>query len=200
MSTPNQENDQGNENNADENKEDQSQTVDLATHKRTSQDMMKYKTERNTLQQQYNALKTKVDAEKVEELKGKEEWKEVAERYEKEKQALVDEKAAMHATMITNHIKAAVIEGVGGFIKPSYADHAIAVDNVTMNDGIIDQDSLKSEIERIKRDERPLLKSSFTGNLPNNASNPNGFQDKEYKDMTSSEKYAYKRKLHEQID
>ena len=149
-------------------------TVDLEVHKRTSQDMMKYKTERNALQQKLNALETADQARKVADAQEKEDWKKVAELHAKDLQKLQNEKASLHSSMIDSHKKSAVIEGVGGFTNPKYADMAINLNNISMNDGTIDPESLKLEVDRIKRDHRVLLKSSPSSNLPNNASNPDG--------------------------
>lgn len=177
----------------------ETKTVNLDVHQRTSQDMMKYKGERNALQQELNAIKTANEAKKIAELEEKENWKEVAKLNAQKLQKLEDEKESLHSSMMEGFKKSAVIEGVGGFSNPSYADLAINYDNITINDGAVDQESLKLEVDRIKRDHRVLLKSTTSSQLPNTASNPEGNKttEKPWKEMNKTERYLEMKRLTE---
>ncbi len=168
--------------------------VSAEHHKTVRADMMKYKQERAELREQLAIIKADTEAEKVKSLEANQEWEKIAKLKDGQLQELQKEQLNAKEGMINSHKKAAVIQKIGGFVKSSYADFAINLENIAMIDGIIDEATLDAECERLRRDEGALLKQTFTANLPNGAPNKNaGESTKDYSTLTQTQKEEMRR-------
>lgn len=178
------------------NQEETLNSIDPDLYKKTAADMMKYKQEKRELQAQLEKLQQEAQAKQTQDLEQRQEWEKLAKLREQELSNLKKAREQEQSSMVDAHKKAAVIQSVGGFLKPEYANFAIKLDNIAMIDGIIDQGTLDSEVERIKREESALLKRSTSSNLPSSAPDQNtNVTGKSFYDMSAVEKAEYRRKL-----
>lgn len=163
------------------------ESVSFQHHQSVKADMMKYKAEKRELKDRLESIEKKqkeADSLRLEENK---EWEKLAKLKDVELQSLLTKQEETQEQMVNSHKRAAVINVVGGFVKNTYADMAINLDNILMTDGVIDQASLDAECERVKKEHGVLLKKTFSPKLPQGA--PNGTEaDLNYSDMSQSQK------------
>ena len=178
------------------NEESKPESVDLSVYNNVKNDMMKYKQEKNELKQRLAELEAQAEQQRLREMEKNQEWEKIAKLKDSQLQELTNKQREAQEKMVNSHKKAAVIEQLGGFIKPQYADMAINLENIAMVDGIIDESTLLAECERIRREDGALLKSSKKSSLPSQAPSPSAEMDtKNYNNLSPSEREQLKRKM-----
>lgn len=179
-----------------ENNPDNWDPIDAKEHQKVVRESMKRKQEASQLRDELAQIKAEREALQMADLEAKQEWEKVAKLNATKYQELLNERNADRQGMVDSHKKAAVIQATGGFVKASYADMAINLENIAMIDGVIDQDTLDHEVERIQREESALLKKSAGSGLPSGAPDQNANVDtKDYNNMTELEKDSYFRSI-----
>ncbi len=132
-------------------------------------DMFKYKAEKKALEQKLNDIEAGRAKEEEERLKKNQEWQtlfeaEQAKREELEGTLTNQTKKFADAAKVN-----AVVEVLGGFLKPEY-NRFIDVNAVEISeDGIIIQESVDKEVARIKQNFSERLRSKKPAPLPNEA-------------------------------
>lgn len=184
------------ESNTQETIEQESNSVSSDLYKKTSVDMMKFKQERNSLRQELEALKAEREAASIAKLEADGEKDKVADYYKSKYQEVENERAQERESVVNLIKRNAVTQGVGGFVKPTYAEMAINLDNILMVDGALDEDSVNAEVERIRREDSQLLKVQSGASLPNGAPDVDvNDNTNDFSNMTSSQKMEWRRNL-----
>lgn len=144
--------------------------VSKKAYQEVSSDMIKYKTEMKALRAELEQAKadeqTRVESEQMKNG----EYQKLADSY-KSKYEESEAKAAASRDRVTNlHKLHSVEKHIGGFERSEYAKIATNLDAIKIDDdGFIDEESLRMEVERIKQEHPALLKTSEKPTLPNNA-------------------------------
>lgn len=146
-------------------------TIAFDVYDVTKRDMLRYKAEMKDLKTQLATIQEQQSLAETKKLEEKQEWEKVAKKYQAELEQLKNEKLEMTQKWTNSHKIAAVSGAVGGFIKNEYASFAVNPDNIAMENGTIDKESLAQEIDRIRREHPTLIKSAQAPNP--DAPNPN---------------------------
>ena len=154
----------------DEQKKPEEKFVPKQAYQEVSNDLHKYKAERNDLKAELEKLRAD-DAARVEaeQLKNGEHQK-IADSYkqkfeESEAQRKSDKDKVVNLSKLHSIEKA-----VGGFHKSIYAKIAVNLDNIKLDEnGLITDESLQAEAARIKQEHPALLKAATKGKLPGEA-------------------------------
>lgn len=156
-------------------------------------DMFKFKDEKKKLEDQIKAFKAEKEAQEIDRMKEKEEWKnlyesEAAKRAEIEK-ARLEEKSKF----VNYHKRNAVVAKIGGFKRDEYTNF-VDLSKVEMDEnGNIVAESLDAEVSRLKQLYPELIKGGSAEVLPAEA--PKSFNhdvNKDFSKMTDKEKMDYK--------
>ena len=149
---------------ADENndkvKEVQYSEKDIENFKIMQTDMLKYKAEKNDLKEQLQKLNDANEANRKENLEKNEEWKVLYENERDSKQKLSSEIGDMKTKFVNSSKINTVLQEIGGFKKSEYA-RFIQPDLIELDDsGVIKQESLKKEVDRINQNYAELLNTN----------------------------------------
>ena len=177
--------------------ETESELVSAKAYKETQADMFKYKNKLKETEAMLNQLKADKENAEHETLKANEQWKILYEKNQKQLEEINAQRNAEKEQFVNYHKKSAVIKELGGFKKDVYNDF-INVGAVELDEqGNVIQESLLSEVNRIKQTYPELLKGMQASNLPSEA--PKGFQPtnftKDYSQLSSQEKLNLKLEL-----
>lgn len=146
-------------------------TIDFDLYENTKRDMLKYKSEMKDLKAQLTTIQEQQSIKETQELEAKAEWEQVAKKYQAELETLKNEKLEMTQKWTNSHKIAAVSSAIRGFVKSEYASWVVNPENIAMENGSIDKDSLAAEVDRIRREHPQLIKSAQAPNP--DAPNPN---------------------------
>lgn len=162
-------------------------------YKRVSEDMHKYKNQMKEYQAQVEQFKLEKDEMQKQTLIEQEKWQELYKRSEEKMKFLEAERDNERNKFINSHKLNAVIQQVGGLKRPEYVKFIDVKDVQIKDDGSIDNDSLLSLSERIKREYPELLASSMKTSLPDKA--PSSPSPKTISEMNENERDALRRSL-----
>lgn len=178
-----------------EGKEDE-KFVPKDAYENVKNDMFKYKEEKRKLEEQMKQLKAEREAQEIDKLKEKEQWKslyeaEAAKRAEMEAARVLEQKK-----FIDYHKKNAVVSKLGGFKRDEYTNF-VNLDTVEMDEnGNIIPESLDKEVSRLKQLYPELIKGGNAEVLPSEAPKSfNNVVEKDIRKMTDKEKMDYKLSL-----
>jgi hypothetical protein len=134
-------------------------------------DMLKFKEQKKVLEQELEKLKADEQVRKEAEQVKNGEFQKLADQYKlKFEEAESKREAELKRVLDLQKIHTLDKE-LGGFHKPEYSRIAVKLDAIKMTeDGFVDQESVKAEVERIKREHPALLKQSSHAKLPNQSS------------------------------
>lgn len=164
--------------------------------KAVTNDMHKYKKERNDSQLKIEQLQKKIDDIAKDQLIAKEEYKELYETEVKKNMELENQLKEKNDKFINVHKKQKVIEKLGGFRKPEY-NKFIDITKIIMDDnGDVDEMTVDVEVKRLKQEYPELIKKSKGSTLPNNApESGDAIGSKTLKEMSKEERSQHRRSL-----
>jgi hypothetical protein len=164
------------------------EVVSKEAYSKVSTDMHKFKTEAKALASKLADVQAEQEAKEKASLEEKEQWHALYKKSEQKLKDIETERVTEKSKFIESHKINAVIQNLGGFKKPEY-NRFIDSSKVAINeDGSIDDTSVNSEVERLKREYPELVKSKSATPLPANAPVMSGL--KAIKDMSSDERAA----------
>lgn len=170
--------------------------VPKSSYEDVKNDMFKYKEEKKKLEAELKQAQAVLEAEKVNKMKEKEEWKILYEQEQAKRMEVEKTHSDAQKKFIDYHKKNAVIAKIGGFKRDEY-NSFIDVSKVEMDEnGNIISTTLEAEVNRLKQMYPELIKSADAGVLPSAA--PRGFNvntEKEFSKMSDKEKMDYKLSL-----
>ena len=185
-----------NNNNEDSTQESSNEVVSKKAYSEVSKDMLKYKQEMKALQAQLAQVQADKEAADTAQLQEKEEWHQLYKIAETKLSTLAQERDAERNKFITFHKVNAVVEKLGGFKKPEYTKfidtNAIEIDE----NGSVIEDTVLSQVERIRKEYPELIKQSQKQELPNAA--PRAGAERSYSQLTEKEKIELKLSLAKQ--
>jgi hypothetical protein len=165
--------------------------VPKSAYSKVTADMHKYKSEMKSLQGQLEQYKADQEAREKQALQDQEKWKDLYQKAEAQLSKVKQERDSEKSKFIDFHKKNAVTQAIGGFKKNDYLKF-INTDSIeVLEDGSIDQNSIASEVERIKKEYPELIKTSPVQPLPNAA--PSKGTAKSVAEMSPEERAAYRR-------
>ncbi len=160
-----------------------------------SNDMHKYKSELKDVKAMLNQLQAEKSNAEKEVLAEQGKWQELHAKTQEELDTVKAENANNNTKFIDYHKKNSVLNEIGGFKRDEY-NSFIDVSKVALNeDGSIEQESLKLEVDRIKQQYPELLKKSSTTRLPNEAPQGNDMGDMSSREMNDVQKNEYFKQL-----
>lgn len=157
--------------------------------KQKHDDMVKAKARAKQAEQELAKLLKEKEAVEQEKLEQAGEWKRLYEKEQADKKKLTETIQSSEKKFKESIKRQAVIEAVGGFKRPEYANF-INLDNVMLdeNNNVI-AETLSAEADRIKQDFSDLIKTTTV--VPDSAAAKFVNRgDKEYDTMTAEEKRA----------
>jgi hypothetical protein len=167
--------------------------VPKEAYQRVSQDMHKYKNSMKDIQSQLELLKVEKEETEKQKLMEQEKWKELYSKAEEKMKLLAQERDSERTKFIDSHKRNAVIQQLGGFKRPEYSKF-VDVSNLELaDDGTIIEDSINSEVERIRKEFPELIKVSSKQPLPDAA--PKKLEQKQLSEMSPEEINALRRQL-----
>lgn len=171
----------------------ENEVVDQKAYKQVAADMHKYKSELKQYKEQLAAIKADKEAAEKQSLYEQEKWKELFQKNEASLKQIQAERDQERNKFLTSHKINNVVQELGGFKKPEYVKF-IDTTKVEMDeDGNILAESVKAEVERIKKEYPELIKTSSVQPLPSKASS--GFVQKPVSQMTAAELAQKRREL-----
>lgn len=106
---------------------------------------------------------------------------------------LAQERDSERNKFVDFHKKNAVIEKLGGFKKPEYTKFINTQEIEVREDGSVDENSVMSQVEKIRKEYPELIKVSPKTDLPNAA--PRVASERPYSALSEKERYELKLKL-----
>lgn len=154
-----------------ENVTDEPKVVSAQAYKEVSADLHKFKEQKKALEQEVQRLKAEEAARNEAEALKKGEFQKVADDYRKKFEESEAKRQAEMKRVIDLQKLHSIDAAIGGFQRPEYSKIAVNLEALKVTeDGFIDQESLKAEADRIKREHAVLLKNHSTQKLPAQAS------------------------------
>lgn len=169
------------------------EVVSKEAYSRVSSDMHKYKQDAKAALAKLADMQAEQEARDKSVLEEKEQWHTLYKKAEKKLKDIETERVTEKTKFIESHKVNAVLQNLGGFKKTEY-NKFIDVNNISVaDDGAVDEQSVFSEVERLKKEYPELIKAKVVSPLPSNASR--GFAPKAVKDMSPEERSAARRAL-----
>jgi len=167
--------------------------VSKEAYTKVSADMHKFKQESQALAAKLADIKAEQEAKDKASLEEKEQWHVLYKKAEDKLKGIEVERKAEQTKFIESHKINAVIQNLGGFKKLEYNKFVDVAKVAVSDDGSIDEASVLSEVERIRKEYPELIKASSSKPLPSNA--PISMGSKSIKEMSSDERAAARRLL-----
>lgn len=182
------------ENNLEEEKQEE-QFVSKKAYQEVSGDMHKYKSELQETKARLAEIEAIQETKEQEALQEQGRWEELYNTSKEQLTTLQSERNQERDKFIGYHKKNSVLQHIGGFKRDEY-NSFINVENIKLNDdGSINNESLTSEVDRIKQEYPELIKTNSSTKLPKEAPSQNEIGNKGYDKMTEAEKVLVKRQL-----
>lgn len=173
--------------------EETQDVISKDAYKKVSSDMHKYKQEAREMAAKLAEIQAEQEARDRAALEEKEQWHTLYKKAEKKLKDIENERITEKTKFIESHKVNAVLQNLGGFKKTEY-NKFIDVNNIQVgDDGSVDEQTVASEVERLKREYPELIKAKPVAPLPSAASK--GFNAKSVTDMTPDERAAARRQL-----
>lgn len=171
-------------------KETKDEFVARKDYLEVSKSMHKHKSKSKDLEAKIAKLEADANTRNEQDLADKEQWQTLAEERGEKIKEITDLWDTDRVKFLDKHKKQAVIDYVGGFIKPEYSNMIIKPDLI---DDEITAESVKAHGDDIIQNHPNLLKKSENASLPNEAANTTTVKDKkvDLSKMNDSEKRAY---------
>lgn len=175
-----------------DNKEEQ-EVVSKEAYTKVSQDMHKFKSQYKQLESKLAELQAEQEAREKAALEEKEQWHLLYKKAEEKLKNLESERQQERSKFVESHKQNAIIQSLGGFKKPEYNKFIDTSRITVLEDGSIDESSIQSEVERLKKEYPELIKSNSVKPLPDSA--PKGNPPKPLEQMSPAERNALRRQL-----
>ena len=151
-------------------------------------DMHKYKTRMKETEVELQELRDAKVLQEKQVLEEKEEWQILYEREKTEKVKMKEELDTKSSLFIDTSKKNAVIQKLGGFKKSDYAKFIDTGKIDVLENGVISEESIDREVDRIKQDYPELLLGKPTGKMPNESPQNMGYtQNRSLNSLSSQE-------------
>lgn len=173
--------------------ENESEVVAKDAYVKVSQDMHKFKSQAKQLEAKLAEIQAEQEARERATLEEKEQWHTLYKKAEEKLKAIENERLSERSKFIESHKVNAVIQNLGGFKKPEYNKFIDSSKIEVTEDGSIDEKSVVSEVERIKREYPELIKAAGIKPLPDSA--PKQVAPKSLDQMSPAERAALRRRL-----
>lgn len=175
------------------------ETIDKKTYLTVSKDMHKYKDEAKALKQQLAKIQADQEAAKTIQMKNDEKWKDLHQASEAKLAQLTQQMQSERAKFSNFHKINAVVSEIGGFLKNDY-NKFINVDAIEIDDeGNINQESVKAEGERLRKEYAELLKKTAV-DIPTSQAPKRGTSvAKDVSQMNRQELEAEKQRVYEEM-
>lgn len=150
----------------------QEEVVSKDAYSKVSNDMHKYKSEAKNLAQKIAELQAEQEAREKAALEEKEQWHTLYKKAEEKLKSIENERQTEKQKFVESHKINAVIQNLGGFKKPEYNRFIDSSKIVVTEDGSVDETTVLSEVERIKKEYPELIKAKQVSTLPADAPRP----------------------------
>ena len=171
------------------------QYVSKKAYQEVSSDMHKYKQELKEKEAKLNELLAIQEAKEKEALEEQGRWEELYKQSQEKLTTLQSERDQERNKFIDYHKRNSVLQKLGGFKRDEY-NKFVNIENIELReDGSIDEDSIASEIDRIRQNYPELIKSNSPTSLPKDAPMQNEVGKKSFDQMSEVERNNLKRSL-----
>lgn len=169
------------------------EVVSKDAYSKVSSDMHRYKQEAKAMAAKLAEIEAEREARDRAALEEKEQWHTLYKKAEKKLKDIENERVTEKTKFIESHKINAVLQNLGGFKKTEY-NKFIDVNNIQVgDDGTVDEQTVTSEVERLKKEYPELIKAKPVQPLPSNASRD--FKVKPVTEMSADERAALRRQL-----
>lgn len=176
-------------------KEQENEFVSKKAYQEVSTDMHKYKSELQTTRAKLAEIEAIQEAKEKEALEEQGRWEELYKKSQEQFQTLQSEREQEKSKFVDYHKKNSVLQKIGGFKRDEY-NKFIDVRSIQMNeDGSINEDTLISEVDRIKQEYPELIKAASSVKLPKEAPQESEIGNRSYSELSEQEKLQLKRSL-----
>lgn len=160
-----------------------------------TRDMHKYKQERRELKAKLSEYEAKVRAEEEARLKEQERWKELSERYEREKREAIEQAQNLKNAIIREKKIQALKSELGGNVRDEYLSFA-NIDEIEVDEsGSLSSESVRVVANKFRQEHGSLIPESRTANITSRSAASTGPvgqpQAKSLRDMTFEERAQY---------
>lgn len=183
------------QNNNDGSKDEANDFVSKKAYGEVSADMHRYKGELKDMKAQLNQLQAEKEATKNEALAEQGRWEELYKGSQTNLDQLKSEREDESKKFIDFHKKNSVLQKLGGFKRDEY-NSFINTESISLNDdGSVNEDSVMTEMDRIKQQYPELINIGSGSKLPNEAPAQQTIGDTNYNELDSHQQNDFMKNL-----